>query len=67
MFMIDILRLPGVEEARGRLLDDGAYFTVGPSMATEAFVNSIYVDDLIRAVVEAMEEKAKRERSKRDG
>jgi hypothetical protein len=49
MLMIDILRLPGVEEAREDLIGD--YDEQGHPV----YVNERLVDDLIRAVAEGVE------------
>jgi hypothetical protein len=56
MLMIDILRLPGVDDARRRLIYDGLYVTgpVDPG-PFEAHADRTYVDDLIRTVAEAVE------------
>lgn len=48
MFMIDILGLPGVEEAKDKVMED-------------SWVDEMDVDDLIQAVAIAVERKLKTE------
>lgn len=58
MFMIDILRLPGVEQEKQRLLENGAYSNT-PGVHVKIMPS--YADDLIRAVAEAVERKVREE------